>query len=377
MNKFYLNLAAFVIAIAYSTFAHSTIADAQTAKISLKDGESFPLRYCGGKDSSVSLEKSGTSFRIVIRNAQCANFELWNQGRAAKTYKLGGKGNKRSGSFTVPKALLGTGLVLGKIRSNSGKSFDMLELNLTSIIPMPKNARVALPNCKGSLLVRRGRQGVELVAQGIAHCDSLAIEAGSFYKRYRLPGKNGARKGTIALPQNEATRLGFDFVVDVYGPGHADKLTGGLPGMRVSPQPVAAPPVAARPASKPIRCDNGERRIDGQNIHIRGDGIVVDGVCTLVISNSTIDATGWGIVVRGAGELIVRNSTISGKSGAIFLDGTGSLSARDSRFGGTVSMDGTGDLEARGSSFTGRLRNKGIGDYVDQGGNRWATPRRR
>jgi hypothetical protein len=99
--------------------------------------------------------------------------------------------------------------------------------------------------------------------------------------------------------------------------------------------------------SEPISC-NGRQRITVINRYIEtdGDGLVVEGSCQVLLSDSHIVAGGHAVRISDSGSVRIRNSTLEGKEGAL-------LAADDAK------------AHAAGSNIRGRV----TGRLLDGGGN--------
>jgi hypothetical protein len=87
----------------------------------------------------------------------------------------------------------------------------------------------------------------------------------------------------------------------------------------------------------PFECRGDEQHVlDSVVIQTDGNGVTLDGPCTVVIRHSHIAAGANGIEIFGTGRVQVIDSVIEGADNAVRLRGAGRLGARGSRFRGSL-----------------------------------------
>lgn len=102
-------------------------------------------------------------------------------------------------------------------------------------------------------------------------------------------------------------------------------------------------------SSTPLSCGEEESlSIVGKIIETDGDGVVVEGECDVLISDSHIIATGSALVVNDQARVRVRNSTLDGRRAALTVQG--------------------GQTHVAGSNIRGGIDERG-GRFSDGGGN--------
>jgi hypothetical protein len=119
------------------------------------------------------------------------------------------------------------------------------------------------------------------------------------------------------------------------------------------PTPVVRVPLEGLTPADPFECNGPERHvIEAVLIQTDGNGVTLQGSCSVLIRGSHIAAGGNGIEIRGAGSVEIEGSVVEGALHA-------------------VEMHGGAQLSARATRFRGRLATKGAAIYIDGGGNLW------
>lgn len=165
------------------------------------------------------------------------------------------------------------------------------------------------------------------------------------------PSEPSAPQASVADADDSSTDTAASYTIE--RSGGQIRISG--PGVSIVSADTAGegqPNIARGTPSEPIICE-GKRmmHLDGRQIFVEGDAIVVRGGCELYVTNSRIVATGTSIVVHD-GTVHVSNSTIDGRNGSFDV----SDQAR---------------LIARASTFQGIPRRAEHAIVQDQGGNRW------
>ena len=128
--------------------------------------------------------------------------------------------------------------------------------------------------------------------------------------------------------------------------GNADLSDGG--GNRFERIPASAG--RALSAGEAISCGDRDRiTVVHRYVETGGDGVVLDGDCELLLSDSHVLAGGAAVRVRGAGSIRLRNSTLDGGGYAVLIEGDGIVRAAGTNLAGAI--------------------DHGLGRFVDGGGN--------
>lgn len=99
--------------------------------------------------------------------------------------------------------------------------------------------------------------------------------------------------------------------------------------------------------------ENEDLLLRGATVSTAGNGVLVQGNCTITIDDSQISSGENALLVEGNGTIIIRNSQIQGKRNALLIQGNGTV-------------------EAENSNFTGHKQLEDNGDFEDNGGNTWS-----
>ncbi len=108
------------------------------------------------------------------------------------------------------------------------------------------------------------------------------------------------------------------------------------------------------PITNTVACYGTEDLLlDGADISVQGNGVVVEGSCTITIRNSQISASENALLVQGNGDIIISGSQVQGARNA-------------------VQILGNGTVEATNTTFVGQKDVQDNGDFEDEGGNSWS-----
>lgn len=192
----------------------STAAFADASK-TIKAGETASLTSCGGHVTTRlnSDEQLVLNFSSVDN---CSNFDITKaDGKNIGDYKakkLGGGDRNRSGSFTIPKSLMGDKSVTVIVKSNSGKTSDTIKVIIEADHYAAQRIKLGqsaiLRVCGGSLDTDNGPRNnqMNLVFRNMRDCSKFDIlkatgEGFVDYPTKDVPGKNGNFSGSFTVPQ--------------------------------------------------------------------------------------------------------------------------------------------------------------------------------
>ncbi len=193
---------------------------AMAGNLQMEVGDQRRLTDCGG-----TVELNGNDngqVNLVFRNVEnCSNFDILSANGSGLDYpnqKLGGGDRNRSGSFTLPKSIIdeGRNSVRVVIKSNSGKTSDVITARILLVVDEPGTIRMGLGQyanlnqCGGTVEANKtyngNRDTVTLVFRNVAKCSNFDILGANGeqidYENKKLGGNDGNRSGSFTLPSS-------------------------------------------------------------------------------------------------------------------------------------------------------------------------------